>query len=213
VSARVLCGGWLCGLLLLTVASKARAEDLGDPFYFFTDVGAALFANSKLKSSDASSGSGTFNIDPGLSLDVGFGCRFADHLAAELETGLIGATARGPVNEFGTVQDYDLLEVPILAKLVYEIPTRSRFRPYLGVGLGAVGIELDQADFFFGSSDSNFGLAWEATAGCRYQITAGLELGVVYKYLGTSNRQFDALNLEMKGTQAHRVAVALKLRF
>src|SRR5262249_24712817 len=138
-ASRPRCGCWLCGLLLMTAAEATRADDLRNRCYFFTDAGAALFANSKLKSTDSGAVSGTLNIDPGLSLDVGFGFPVADGCAVELELGFLAATARGPLNEFGTGQDFDLFEIPILAKLVYEIPTHSRFHPYLGVGLGGMG--------------------------------------------------------------------------
>lgn len=58
-----------------------------------------------------------------------------------------------------------------------------------------------------------FGLAWQATAGCRYELTQGMDLGLAYKYLGTTERTIERLEVRLDGTHTHSVLVSFSMKF
>ncbi len=126
-------------------------------FYFSANAGASWVQD--LSFSGDPLGTGKLKFDPGVRLDLGGGYRFSDSLAAGIETGLVanGARTVGSDEEFNSLT---LFQVPILATLKYQIPLRSRFRPYLGAGAGGVYTELDNLDVLGtvnNASDFTFG--------------------------------------------------------
>ena len=56
-------------------------------------------------------------------------------------------------------------QVPFLVNFLYQIPTRSRFHPFIGGRIGGVGTVLEDYDLFYGTSDDSFGWGWHGTAG------------------------------------------------
>lgn len=196
----------------LVISSVAQDEGFAHRFYFTANLGASIPADTKIKSTDAFIGSGTIGFDPGLRLDVGFGYYITDWLSTELETGIL-ANVTHLADEAGGSDGVGFFQVPVLANLVCHIPTRSRFRPFVGVGFGGVANELEDYDLFSGRSDSDFGIAWQALAGCRYQLSSKVDLGVGYKYLGTSERTFDSFDIKMKGIHTHSLTASVLVRF
>lgn len=77
--------------------------------------------------------------------------------------------------------------------------------------MGGVSTTLTDYDFVSGESDDAFGLAWQATAGCRYELIQGMDLGLAYKYLGTTDRTFNRLEVRLDGTQTHSVRVSFSM--
>jgi opacity protein-like surface antigen len=64
-----------------------------------------------------------------------------------------------------------------------------------------------------GSSDDTFGFGCQGLAGCTYQITRTMDLGLRYKYLGVADRTFDSLDLKMGWTHTHCVTAYFSLKF
>lgn len=210
--------GWRCcpavAALLASLASPACAQDQGlaRKFYFTANLGASMPGDTTVKSSDLPIESGTIKFGPGMRLDVGFGYDITDRLSAELDTGILISPVHG--DDDAAAGNFTYNQIPILANLIYHIPTRSRFRPFFGAGFGGVESQLVDYDFLSsGGSGSDFGLAWQALAGCRYQLSSRVDLGVAYKYLGTTDRTFDSLGLKMNGTHTHSLTASVLLKF
>jgi len=180
--------------------------------YFSVDLGASFVQGTTLKSSGAFIQSGKMKFDPGAQFDVAFGSQFGS-LAVEFETGIIANSTSSIQDEFGGGGDFAFYQVPFLVNFYYHIPTRSRFHPFVGVGVGGVASILENYDLFYGSSDDTFGFGCQGLAGCTYQITRTMDLGLRYKYLGVADRTFDSLDLKMGWTHTHSVTAYFSLKF
>jgi opacity protein-like surface antigen len=78
-----------------------------------------------------------------------------------------------------------------------DIPTGTRFSPYLGAGAGAARVQshLARVDQDTGDSSSysgnKFGLLWHADAGVGYHITPHITAEFGGRYTSISNLSFD----------------------
>ena len=112
----------------------------------------------------ARAGSGQFTNDDGLGAAVGLGS-------------LNGLS--GPLS--GSIDNR-----PVMANLLYDIDTGTRFEPYLGVGVGA---DLFSAKIGVGGTtlfDSSRTLfAYQPMVGVNYNITDRLQAGLQYRYFRT----------------------------
>lgn len=210
--------GWRCcskiAALLAGLASAACAQEegLARKFYFTANLGASMPGETTVKSTDLFIESGKIKFDTGVRLDVGFGYYITDWLSVELDSGIL-INFTHLKDDFDESGDLGFYQIPVLANLIYHIPTRSRFRPFVGAGIGGVQSQLVDYDLFSGGSDSDFGLAWQALAGCRYQLSSKVDLGIAYKYLATTDRTFDSFGLKMKGTHTHSLTASVLLKF
>lgn len=73
-----------------------------------------------------------------------------------------------------------------------ELPTASRFRPYVGVGLGAARVTQDSigADGVSLSDDSAWAFAYQAMLGVSAEVAPRWRTSLEYRYLGTSDPIF-----------------------
>ena len=197
---------------MLVVAGTAESAERRDGLYFSADLGASFIHDTTVKSSDPFIQSGKVKFDPGVRFDAALGCQFGS-LAVEVEMGIVGSSTDGIKDEFGNGSDFTFYQVPILANFYYQVPTRSRFHPFVGVGIGGVETVLEDYDLFYGTRDSTFVFGCQGIAGCTYQVSSSVDLGVCYKYLGASDASFESLNLKMDGTRSHSVTFLVSVRF
>ena len=90
--------------------------------------------------------------------------------------------------------DGSFIQVPLIANLLFYIPTNSPWRPFFGGGLGAnynylnvtkiLGIDLDDA------SGSCWSLGYQATAGLEYAFEGDYSIGFKYIFTGSSAQSF-----------------------
>ncbi len=204
-------------LLGFSPAVSAQEETIAGRFYFNSSLGGSWIGSTTLTSSDGSFinplNSGQVKFSPGVQTDIGFGYHINEWLAAELEIGV----AFNPIDSIGgnggSGGNLTLFQIPILANVVFRLPTRSRFKPFIGLGVGGVQTELLDNDLFYGRSADDFGFAWQGFAGVRYELGSKWELGVVYKYLGTTERSFGAFDAQMEGTQTQSLSVSVLFKF
>src|SRR4030095_15117168 len=156
------------GFLMFVAMGRVAGAEVGSRFYFTADLGASFIQDTKVKSSDPFIQSGKVQFDPGAQLDVKIGYNVTDWLAAELETGIRVNPTGSIENELGS-NDFLYYQVPILVNLLYQVPTRSRFRPFVGAGIGGVATSLESTDWLYGTSDDASGLGWQGILGARYQ--------------------------------------------
>lgn len=137
-------------------------------------------------------------VRPGLANDVSFdrnwtgvletGYRFGNGFRVGVEGGYasnpVDGIVGGPVGRVGTAGDVSALT---LMGVVYYDFDFGPFRPYVGIGGGAVGIDVDgvgpalATNFFFEDSDTQLGA--QLAAGFGYAITPNLELTAGYRYI------------------------------
>ena len=75
-----------------------------------------------------------------------------------------------------------LRQVAVMANIAYDIPVGDTFKPYVGVGLGAVGTHVDVAN----EDDGSLRFAWQVRAGAAVKLTQGVDLTADYTYRQTS---------------------------
>src|SRR3546814_9363867 len=72
-----------------------------------------------------------------------------------------------------------------MANVTYDIPLGGNtFKPYVGVGLGAVGPHLKA----LGEDDGSARFAWQLRAGAAVKVTKGIDLTADYTYRPTGSR-------------------------
>jgi OmpA-OmpF porin, OOP family len=136
--------------------------------------------------------SGDLKFDnPGGGGGISAGYGFANGIRLEGEAGY----RRNGVNEF----NFSMGSVPLdghesmwdfMANTYYDIPTGSRWTPYVGGGIG-LGILQIAASSAGGSADASGDVfAYQAIAGIGYQLTDRINLGVEYRYFATTDMNF-----------------------
>lgn len=117
----------------------------------------------------------------------------------------------------GAAASGDVDATSFMANVLYDIATGTAFTPYLGVGLGAVRVDVDNATTVGGSTwdDSDTVLGGQAIAGLSYALSDRLDLFGQYAYLLTDDVEGNLAN----GTSAegeydsHNLFVGLRFRF
>lgn len=201
----------LVGAARAAEPGAAMASALSGRIYFSAGLGPSFLQDTHLTGYDDYE-SGSIQFDPGVRLDVALGYRFWRGFSVEAETGfLFNLTQLRGVGVWSA--DAGLYQEPLLLNVRWEARNWGRWRPFIGVGGGGVVTTLEDYDRSGENSDSDVGWAWQAMAGCRYALTESMDLGLTYKYLGTTDRMFEELEARIGGTDSHAVQVSLQLRF
>lgn len=149
--------------------------------YFGVDAGAISQRATTLSGNGLSQ---KVSFDTGFRLDAQAGYQFNPHWAAEIEFGLIANHAKSTPALETVLGDVDLVQMPILANVIYTQPLGHGWSASLGGGLGMV-VSQYQSPYLYATS-SKAAFAWQGMAGIRYAISSHCDLGVAYKILGTS---------------------------
>jgi outer membrane protein OmpA-like peptidoglycan-associated protein len=70
-----------------------------------------------------------------------------------------------------------------MVSALYDIPTGTRFTPYIGAGVGAAHVKFDSDTI--GGSTSKWKFAYQAIGGVNYDLNTNWALGVEYRYFAT----------------------------
>jgi opacity protein-like surface antigen len=199
----------LCGLLCaaLTGSGQEYGTTAGKS-YISLDLGLALQSDIGVKEIGGTSQSGVdLKFDPGVRVDVAGGYHITERFGAELSVGYVfnsvDEVSGGPA---GFNVD-DLMQVPVMINLVYRVAADIPIEPFLGGGVGGVLSVLSlnsttQEDFAFG---------YQGFVGAKYRISEQTEVTVVYKFLGTTDLEFE--DFETDGSLTHAFAVGLRYSF
>jgi opacity protein-like surface antigen len=163
---------FLCASFGAVAQSESR-------MYLQLDVGPAFQENLRVRVADSE-----FDLETreGVRLDFTFGYKIRRYLAAELESGLIYTR----LVDFGQHRFY---QVPVMANLVWNYPGH-KFTPFVGAGLGGVGIIADPRTG--GQIDTDFVFGCQPLAGFRYRSSKNLERGLGYRLLVATPMNFPA---------------------
>lgn len=90
-------------------------------------------------------------------------------------------------NEGDDSDDGYLMIYSVLFNFYYDFITKGLFTPYLTAGVG-----LGSAEIGDGDADETDGISlWQVGAGFNYEIRSDLFFDVRYRYLGTSEMEFE----------------------
>jgi opacity protein-like surface antigen len=211
------------GTVLLLSAATSHANGL----YITGDAGGAFQDDATIKNNTGFGGtSGSVKFERGWRAGADVGYNFCQYFSAEFDGSLI----YNRINQVGT-QPFSatspgaaahLDEIPLLLNGVFKWPL-GHFEPFVGVGIGAaVGI-FDSSNIVgsyqpgqsphYRASDVTF--AYQGEAGFNYSITRHLDVGLVYKFVGTTEHEWNdnSITLKTDGTMTHTILGAITYRF
>ncbi len=169
--------------------------------YFRIGVGPSFFQNGQLTEFGGPSYPGPavssqVDFQTGLAADVAFGWAFNQYVAAEFETGFIGASINS-VSGFSSANS-TLYNVPFLVNVMlsYPIP-HTILVPYIGAGVGGAGVVFNtdtlmqnSTGYWVSGSESDTVFAGQIFAGLRFRFNPQMSLDLGYKYFATGNPSF-----------------------
>ncbi len=156
------------------------------------------------------------SFDPGLRVDLIGGYNVSETVALELEAGLLynsldKITISGTQDTVPFSKSFklnaNLWQVPVLVNGVYTFKLDSKFKPFLGAGVGGVWTCVEGS----GESESDFTFAYQAMAGVKYELSNTMDIGLTYKFLGSLDHEFGGLKTD--GIYSHSILAAFTFRF
>ena len=200
-----------CALILAAWAVPGSARDKGQGFYFDIGPDFSLLGDSEL------GGGAELSAESGLGAAIGTGYRVASGARVEFALGmrrnnLDSVSAAGTF--FGTtlaanaVLNGDITTVYGMFNGYYDFDIGSNWAPYLGLGFGAAGIELDSATL--GVDDTDTVPAWQGMLGLTYRISDNVWARGGYRYFGTGDPEIAGTEFEV---QSHLIDVGLQIGF
>jgi opacity protein-like surface antigen len=93
----------------------------------------------------------------------------------------------------------------------YTFPRSGRLQGYIGGGLGGVyGVFTGNGTGLLGfQTDFTFG--YQAIAGVKYSLSERCDIGIGYKFLGTSDHDLGG-GISMDGTMTHSLLAAITIK-
>jgi opacity protein-like surface antigen len=203
----------------LMFANAGQAQDT-NRFYLDGKVGVALPQDTSIQTSPFGN-SGTIHFDPGIRADLGLGCNLCASFAVELESGVVWNS----IHQIGSNRlsifnaSADLYQIPVIVNGIYKFPLHGNFKPYVGVGVGAVGGLFEgssiPATTSSSYSDLDFTFAYQGTLGFKYSVCKHAEVGLAYEFLGTTDHEWSDQGVTFKsdGTMTHSLMATLTWKF
>jgi len=155
---------------------------------------------------------GKVSFDPGFRFDVAIGGG-SESWRAEFEFGFIYNSVKSfngdSLNSEGVRPD--VYELPMMVNVIYKLPFHGPVTAYVGAGIGGVyGIFVGSDTSILGfTTDITFG--YQGLAGVKYAVSDRCDLGVAYKFLGTTEHDLDFSKLD--GTMTHSLLATLSFKF
>ena len=207
----------IVGLVALgTLLAPARGAD--GKYYFGVDVGLTLTSSTKGEASGGGqSVDGTVKFKTGYRLGLTGGYMINDNFAVEVETGFSGTSVKSIAGEsLDAGEEVSIYQIPVLANVIWRIPTGMKLKPYVGLGAGMASsiIDIKNARGLTDGNDSTVVPAFQALAGIRYDFTDRLGLVAGYKYLYTGSPEWDGgVQIKTGALKSHQINVGLNFTF
>ena len=180
-----------CAVLATGLALPASAADTG--LYFNADAGANWAQDPDVEIGGLS---GDVELDVGFRFSAGVGYNLNKSWGFEFDTGWV-------FNDIKDAGDSSLSHVPFIVNAVYRFPLGAKFESYIGAGAGGTYSVLTVDDVGVDDDDGDVVFAWQAIAGVRYLLSETMSVGVGYKYLGTSESEYDIQGVSVKIDTVH----------
>jgi opacity protein-like surface antigen len=201
-----------CAALTAALALPASAADTG--LYFNADAGANWAMDADI---DLGGASGDLKTDIGFRFSAGVGYNLNKNWGVEFDTGWIWNSIDKAKFDAGSLNfdDSSFSHIPFMVNVIYRYPLGAKFETYIGAGVGGVYSVLDIDEDFVSDDDGDVVFAWQAIAGVRYNISETMSVGVGYKYLGTSESEFDigGVPIEISSVHNHSFGAVFNWKF
>lgn len=201
----------------MATATQSRAQS-ADKLYLDLNLGAAIPQSTEIRSSPMGN-NGNVQYDTGVRGVVGLGYNFTPSFAGELETGVVWNNIHSihGNNLSSANSSAELYQFPLLADFIYT-PWHDDFVPYVGVGIGGAMSYFNSSNVpLFGPrfTDEDFTFEYQAELGFRYSIGPNVDIGLEYKFLGTTDHSWSdrGINFNTDGTMTHSVLATLTWKF
>jgi len=175
---------WLGATVIagFAAACSLHAVDANN-WYFNADAGGNFIQDVTLKTP---MGHANTSFDPGLRLDLSGGYKLNASWALEIETGFTYNDV-DKVSGQSVGSGNDLYQVPILLNVAYSHAFSDKWSIYgsLGAGAGINTLEVKGS-----GSDADCTFDYQASLGVKYAISKSCDLGLGYKFLGTTGNEW-----------------------
>ena len=206
----------IVGLVALgTLLAPARGAD--GKSYFGVDVGLTLNSSTQLEQFNNTPVDETIKFKTGSRFGLTGGYMINDNFAVEVETGFSATSVSsigGDSPDSG--EEVSIYQIPLLANVIWRIPTGMKLKPYVGLGAGMATSILDIKGIngLTDGNDSTIVPAFQALAGIRYDFTDRLALVAGYKYLYTGSPEWDGgVQFKFGALKSHQINVGLNFTF
>jgi opacity protein-like surface antigen len=210
------------GSTCLLAAASSQADSTSR-FYLSADAGAAFTQDASVQLSDFGN-SGDVKFDTGLRAGLNFGYHVTRSFAVELESGVIWndvQSIQGNSPDAGA--SATLYQIPVLANVIYK-PWHGAFQPYIGVGCGGAASVFDIsnvsqssrfAPYYPSLNSTDWAFAYQAELGVNYALCRCVDLGLAYKFFGTTSHDWSSNGLELKtdGIITHSITASVTWKF
>ncbi|MGH8247899.1 MAG: porin family protein [Gammaproteobacteria bacterium] len=172
----------VCAALAAALALPASAAEPG--LYFSADAGANWAQDADIESG------GALETDIGFRFSAGVGYNLNKNWGVEFDTGWVWNS----IDKLGGSSlsgDSSFSHIPFMVNVVYRYPIGAKFETYIGGGAGGVYSILNIDEPGGSDDDGDVVFGWQAIAGVRYLLSETMSVGVGYKYLGTTEGEYD----------------------
>lgn len=198
-----------CAALTAALALPASAADTG--LYFNADAGV-----NWAQDADISSGGFTTDLetDIGFRFSAGVGYNLNKNWGVEFDTGWIWNSI-DKIGGSSLSGDSSFSHIPFMVNVVYRYPIGSKFETYIGGGAGGTYSILNIDEPGFSDDDGDIVFAWQVMAGVRYSLSETMAVGVGYKYLGTTEGDYEigGGSLSIDSVHNHSFAAVFNWKF
>lgn len=232
---KLTCAGTLAACVL-AMPMAANAADLGStkddfveesipvasPFYFALRGGVTFTDDTDFGALGTTIDNGYDDVGYNFSGAIGYdlGGMFMRGLRAELELGYLesdidshnvgGVNFSGP-DAFGSTSVFYGF-----ASLYYDFNTGSRFRPYIGGGIGAAEVSFDGHGVTGVNpalDDDDIGFAYHLSAGLNFDVAPRTTLELGYRFIGTTGAELTAVDGTESEFDVNNHAIMLGVRY
>ena len=210
------------GATLFLTAAHGHAQ-FANNFYIGADAGGSFQQSVSIMDNTGFGGSGgDIKFQTGWNTGGYVGYKFCDYFSAQLDSGIVwnNLTVIGNQTLSGVAAAH-LEEVPLLVNGIFTFPL-GNFKPYAGVGVGTV-FGILNGDNIPGSGpppnptyhDTDATFAYQVQVGLGYAVTKHIDLAVAYKFMGTTDHNWNDNNISLKtsGTMTHMLEASVTWRF
>lgn len=139
--------------------------------------------------------------DSGYALSFAFGRRHSNALRSEIEVAFrsndINSTFNG--DDSTEVRDGRVNATSLMKNFIIDLSNGTRFTPYVGAGLGIsyLDVESGEATSAFAIDEGQTLFSYQAIGGVATQLTSVADFIVEYRFLGTSDVEFEEFGQEL----------------
>jgi len=208
---------WLGATVITGFAVCSLSAADANNWYFNADAGGNFVQDIRLRIVEGhAEGHANVSFDPGMRLDLSGGYKLSESFALELETGF----TYNQIHKFAgrsVSSDNNLYQVPILLNVAYSHALNNKWSIYGSLGAGA---GIDTLDFRSANpldirhgSDTDCTLDYQASLGVKYAISQNCDLGLGYKFFGTTENEWKIKGVTRKTDEVFNHSILLNFTY